>query len=467
MQFAYLIKPVSTTLALATGLLVGCASSSTGASDPETMSVTGNAFYRERMLLPPDARFEAVLEDISLADAPAVVVGRAQIDGQTSPPFEFSIDYDPETIDPRGRYAVRATITVGGQLWFTSDTVHPVITGDHGKTVSILMRRVPTPAVRLRLPATFRGTLPCADCPGVSHHLDLWPDRVFHLRREWLERDFDRYDTGRWSYDVDRRELVLRGGAEMPLRFEIVGPLEIRQLDLEGRPIESDLDYSLRSNGTLTPTELAMSFGGELRYMADAAIFTECLTGRSYPVAFEDAWIDAERAYLAANTEPGGPLYTTFDGKLVDRPRMEGDGTEGTIVVTRFINVWPGQNCERARADATLLNTYWRIVRLDDQEVSAAGDRREPHVILRGPENRYSATVGCNSITGGYELDGQSLRLSPGPTTLMACPPPLDGLERLLVSALDRTRSYRITAQTLELFDAEGHSLALLEAVYL
>jgi heat shock protein HslJ len=49
----------------------------------------------------------------------------------------------------------------------------------------------------------------------------------------------------------------------------------------------------------------------------------------------------------------------------------------------------------------------------------------------------------------------------------MACPPPLDGLERLLVSALDRTRSYRITAQTLELFDAEGHSLALLEAVYL
>ncbi|MGD8511510.1 MAG: YbaY family lipoprotein, partial [Gammaproteobacteria bacterium] len=139
------------------------------------------------MLLPPDARFEAVLEDISLADAPAVVVGRAQIDGQTSPPFEFSIDYDPETIDPRGRYAVRATITVGGQLWFTSDTVHPVITGDHGKTVSILMRRVPTPAVRLRLPATFRGTLPCADCPGVSHHLDLWPDRVFHLRREWLE----------------------------------------------------------------------------------------------------------------------------------------------------------------------------------------------------------------------------------------------------------------------------------------
>ena len=32
----------------------------------------------------------------------------------------------------------------------------------------------------LRLPATFTGTLPCADCEGIYHHLDLWPDGVFH-----------------------------------------------------------------------------------------------------------------------------------------------------------------------------------------------------------------------------------------------------------------------------------------------
>ena len=40
------------------GPLSGCAFSSTTAANAETASVTGSAFYRERMLLPPDARFE-------------------------------------------------------------------------------------------------------------------------------------------------------------------------------------------------------------------------------------------------------------------------------------------------------------------------------------------------------------------------------------------------------------------------
>ncbi|PTE18405.1 copper resistance protein NlpE N-terminal domain-containing protein [Phaeovulum veldkampii] len=38
----------------------------------------------------------------------------------------------------------------------------------------------------LRLPASFTGTLPCADCEGIRHHLDLWPDQSFALRLEWL-----------------------------------------------------------------------------------------------------------------------------------------------------------------------------------------------------------------------------------------------------------------------------------------
>jgi copper homeostasis protein (lipoprotein) len=136
----------------------------------------------------------------------------------------------------------------------------------------------------------------------------------------------------------------------MPLQFEVIGPDELRQLDLQGDPIESTLDYSLRSDGTLRPTDLTTLFGGELRYLADAASFTECLTGRRYPVAFEADWPSAERAYLAAVAEPGGPLHATFEGLLVERPKMDGEGTEPTLVVTRFIGVWPNQGCEEGPA---------------------------------------------------------------------------------------------------------------------
>lgn len=64
------------------------------------------------------------------------------------------------------------------------------------------------PAHGLRLPATFRGDLPCADCEGVRLHLDLWPDQVFHLRREWLGKDPVRGEVGRWRVDPARRALL-------------------------------------------------------------------------------------------------------------------------------------------------------------------------------------------------------------------------------------------------------------------
>lgn len=319
----------------------------------------------------------------------------------------------------------------------------------------------------LQLPASFLGVLPCADCPGVKHHLDLWPDGVFHLHRKWLEREGRFDDLGRWHYAPSHRALVLSGGTEMPLQFEVIGPTELRLLDLEGRPIDSKLDYSLRSDGNLTPTDLELFFGGELQYMADAALFTECLTGRRYPVAMEGDWIQAERAYLGKTPEPGRPLYTTFEGLLTDRPKMEGEGTERTLVVKRFINVWPGQACPRALAQAELTETYWRIARLRDEPVRTAEQRREPHLILRQDDKRFSATVGCNRMMGSYELEDGSLRFLETASTRMACPPPLDAWEGALAEVLDRTRSFRIVSQTLELYDEEGRSLASLEAVYL
>lgn len=105
-------------------------------------SVSGTATYRERIALPPSAVFEASLEDISRADAPAETLGTTRLESPGQVPIPFSISYDPARIDSRHRYAVRARITVEGELMFTSDTVHPVITQGSGSTFEIVMRRV-------------------------------------------------------------------------------------------------------------------------------------------------------------------------------------------------------------------------------------------------------------------------------------------------------------------------------------
>jgi copper homeostasis protein (lipoprotein) len=222
-----------------------------------------------------------------------------------------------------------------------------------------------------------------------------------------------------------------------------------------------------QTDGTLIERGGQLALGGEMSYMADAARLTECLSGRSYPVAMEGEYLAMERAYLQAATSPGAPLYVTLEGVLEQRPKMDGAGTEPNVVVRRFIHAWPGQTCERARANSELVNTLWRVVRLEGEAVSVVEGRREPSIILRNNAQGYSATAGCNQLGGAYKLEGNALTLSPGISTLMACPPPLDELERRLIGTLSKVRQWRITAATLELSDEKGKSLALFEAVYL
>lgn len=446
-------------------------------------AITGVASYRERIALPPGTVFEAVLEDVTLADAPATVLGKTVVENPM-PPIRFTIPFDRAKISPARRYSVRARILVDGQLRFTSDKLHPVLTGGAGTSVEIPLKAVrgapakpapsdvagepPLPAHGLRLPASFRGVLPCADCEGVRYHLDLWPDQVFHLRREWIGRALIRGDLGRWRVDPSRRALILQGGGEAPLPFEIRGADRLRQLDLQGKPIVSDLPYELESDRTLEPADVPTTMAGEMTSIADSPRFTECLTGRSYPIHPGDEALKLQRAYLATVKQPGAKLYVTFEGTVTQRPGMEGDRLVPTVTVERFINVWPEQACSRARAQASLFNTYWRIVRLDGETLTPAPGRREPHLLLRETQegSSYAATVGCNQLVGAVQASGEQLSFKPAATTRMACPPPLAELERKLGSALERARRGRIVANTLALEGETGAELALLEAVY-
>ena len=83
--------------------------------------VTGTASYRERIELPPGAVFEAMLEDVSVADAPARELGRATLRDPGNPPFAFDIAYDPADIRPERHYSVRTQVSVGRRLIFVSD----------------------------------------------------------------------------------------------------------------------------------------------------------------------------------------------------------------------------------------------------------------------------------------------------------------------------------------------------------
>ena len=441
--------------------------------------IAGTASYRERMALPPGAVFEAVLEDVSLADAPAVELGRATTPEPGTPPFQFEIDYDPTAIRPEGTYSVRAQVSVGRKLLFVSDTMNPVLTHGASDTVSIWMIKVgdtaapspdKTPAIGahgLRLPATFTGRVPCADCEAERFQLNLWPDQVFFLRRAWVGKDRRQDSIGRWSVDADRHVLDLRGtGAEF--QFRILGPDRLQLLLApDEKRTKPDGDSVLTATDEFQPFDPHLPLRGMLTYVADEARFTECLTGRDYPLVRDGDYEALEHAYLAAGAEVGGPIMASFDGAIVREPEDADKDTGPQILVERFVGVWPGETCERAVDKASLTNTYWKILRLGETEVAPGEGRREPNLILRDGAPRFTATVGCNQFSGAYTLTADHLSFGPTTRTRMACPAPLDDWEERLNVALQRAATWRIDGQTLELLDAGGSPLALFQAVYL
>lgn len=311
-------------------------------------------------------------------------------------------------------------------------------------------------ASKLATPSTFTGDLPCADCEGIRYHLDLWSDHTFHLQREWLGREQVQFDIGKWGLDSERKVLMLETAGKTVAQFEAKHPKSLRLLDTNGHAIQSNLNYTLSSQGRLEPVDVTLPLRGELSLDEASLRFTECLTGRAYFVGDEGESAAMRQAVIAADSDS---VYVTIEGTL----------HLTNVIVRRFINSWPMESCTRSFADASLTNTRWRMDRLDRETIHPAEGQREPYLLLRNDDKgaTYEASVGCNQMAGSYAVSGESLSFSPGPTTLMACAAPLDALEKRLQDAMARTRRFRVLGNTLELMDETDGTLALFEALYL
>ena len=202
---------------------------------------------------------------------------------------------------------------------------------------------------------------------------------------------------------------------------------------------------------------------GMFQYQADAALLTDCATARRLPVAMEADYLALERAYLAARPEPGAQVLITFEGRLAQRPAMEGDGTREYVVVEHFLGIWPGETCGNPGATEPLEDTYWKLTRLHDAPVKVFADQSEPHLVLRSATQQVAGSGGCNRFHGGYELDDDVLRFGPAGATMMSCPEGLDQ-EHAFLQALDGVRTWRIDGEHLEMFDEQGKLLLRFEA---
>ena len=70
---------------------------------------------------------------------------------------------------------------------------------------------------------------------------------------------------------------------------------------------------------------------------------------------------------------------------------------------------------------------------------------------------RVSGSTGCNRYSGSYTItDDGALSISDVVSTMMACLPEADAVERAMLTALDRTVRAQLGVDRLSLIDADG-----------
>ena len=148
------LRPIAITQAIAPGLAALAL-----AVPGHAGRLSGTAAYRERVALPPDAVFEAVLIDTAIADVPARELGRVRLQPAGQPPFSFSIPYRDSDVTAKGRYTVRATVRQGKRLLFTTDTFTPVLRVGPSQPLHLRLVSTTPSATPSRTLPSLRGTL--------------------------------------------------------------------------------------------------------------------------------------------------------------------------------------------------------------------------------------------------------------------------------------------------------------------
>lgn len=320
--------------------------------------------------------------------------------------------------------------------------------------------------------ASYAGVLPCADCAGQELVITLYGDGSFRMRTRYLGVSAGRQDTfhdlGRWGRD-DAGRLVLQGGHEAPMWFAPASGGALRLLDLQGRPIVSTLNDTLQRQAEVAHLGGPMRLRGLYKYLADAALFTECRTGRRWPVLIEGEHLALERAYLAHRAQGGGEwVLASLTGAFVMREPEPGMPPREFIRVEAFDKLWPRETCAAdAPATAALLNTRWRLVEIDGQAVSVASGRREPYIQLSTSGNRVRGDTGCNALSGAFEQGSDGFLFKGLSATRKVCLGEAGEHEARFMAALQAIAQRRAVGDALWLRDASGAVRLRFEALYL
>ncbi|TPG60677.1 envelope stress response activation lipoprotein NlpE [Ewingella americana] len=206
-----------------------------------------------------------------------------------------------------------------------------------GCHTSAMNREAPLQAMQ----QSFSGVVPCADCSGIEMSLFLQQDGTYVLQESYLgakDGDLMFASYGSWARTADK--LVLTDSKGEKRYFHPEGD-NLAMLDSTGSPIVSQFNYVLKPTAQNMP-KTPMTLSGMLQYSADVASFTDCATGKVFPLSDNKT---LKTGYLAARKKPQELVFVSMDGHFTVNSSAEQGQTQKSLVADSNVKFDPAKAC--------------------------------------------------------------------------------------------------------------------------
>ncbi|MBX7107764.1 MAG: META domain-containing protein [Chitinophagales bacterium] len=336
----------------------------------------------------------------------------------------------------------------------------------------------------------YKGTLPCADCPGINYRLSLQHDSTFEESAFYPGRsDTAAISTGTYSV-TDLAILQLQGSKFTTGIFQIQ-PAALQMLDVNGTAINGDLSahYLLRKVTRSIKNTAADETG----------IRTVSVNRKKFSQGI---------SFYAAGNEPSWTLdikqddeiyFTTSEGLTMDVPFVKAMKTAGTDVASYHsqttsgvlkIHIQPAGCMDNMSGERYTFSVIIDVKCSGDQEyrhfegcgnavpdfdlegkwylknaaaiMPGAKDLQQqlPYVEINPDSLAYAGFAGCNRMAGKITLpDKGAISFEKGAITMMACP--YMEQESAFIDALTSCTRYSMNGDEMMLYNAGKDTLSM------
>lgn len=113
----------------------------------------------------------------------------------------------------------------------------------------------------------------------------------------------------------------------------------------------------------------------------------------------------------------------------------------------------------KPRIEPTLASNVWKATGVNNGKGGVQSLVAKTEITIEfNDEGQVSGSAGCNTFTGGYEVEDDKIKFSPLATTRMMCSEPAGVMEQetAFLQALGNSKVWKIQAGSLELRDENG-----------